>query len=376
MNIGQILVLIAALSIVSIGSVRNFKERTDKYRSKIYYWFSCHLKGNCPTTKERGNESLKELARSLEGNSYKETLSNILEWQNRNIEFWTERHPILTVLLGIYQIFAVVISIFTIVFSISIFLLIMLNNQIMLWFINSAENFLQLSVVAMVSSTITTFAIMAFILHSNRKFSWKEVLDGIKNVISPSISMNFLLKNGLGICRDYAKLTACLLSNIYPNEKIYFAYAPGHVGTGISIKNKLYMLDQRLPILTIEKWSDYRKPKKSDKIERFDFTSNTLEKVDKKVFLRTKNKSKIDIKKLAIKMEKILNIKRSQNGDKTAEIERKKGVVLYEDDELVNYSLARYIKMEASNKLVDIDKVTGIEVKRHNNDLKFLIHFN
>ena len=38
----------------------------------------------------------------------------------------------------------------------------------------------------------------------------------------PSISMNFLLENKLGVCRDYAKLTACLLLNIYPNAEIYF----------------------------------------------------------------------------------------------------------------------------------------------------------
>src|SRR5690606_25490069 len=96
--------------------------------------------------------------------------------------------------------------------------------------------------VMLVSSIATTLTILIWIIRSNRKIPLKQ---GLKNVFVASIPMNALLENKLGVCRDYAKLTACLLSNIYPDEEIYFAHAPGHIATGIKIENKLYMLDQR-----------------------------------------------------------------------------------------------------------------------------------
>jgi predicted transglutaminase-like protease len=347
-------------------------------RSRIYYRFSC-FQGHCPTSDEIENRKIKSLASRLKAESYEETLTNILEWQNKNIEFWTERHPISTLLMYIYLIFVVAVVIFFYGFLISILLLIMLNIQIVTWFTQTAWWFIILSIVILASSTITILATMIFILHSNRKIPWKEVPRGLKNVFWPSISMKWLLENKLGVCRDYAKLTACLLSNIYPNAKIYFAHAPGHVATGTSIDNKLYMLDQRLPILTIEKWNDYRKPRKSDKIERFDPIKKTLSKVDKKTFLQTKNKSELDTEKLAKKMMELLNIK-EQLDDKAVSLKVpipwKKGVKQYEDNEMVNYSLARRLKMEISNELIRINHITRIEIDRHKDDLIFLIRFS
>ena len=46
-----------------------------------------------PTLKDIENEELKNLADRLKGDSDKETLTNILEWQDRNIQFWWERWP-------------------------------------------------------------------------------------------------------------------------------------------------------------------------------------------------------------------------------------------------------------------------------------------
>lgn len=349
--------------------------------SRIYYRFSC-FQGYCPNSDEIENSRIKSLASTLKAGSYRETLTNILEWQERNIEFWTERHPMLTLFLYIWLIFAVIGPLFYAVFVYSLLLQIVLNSQIavLVWFIQIAVWFIQniwwlFAIFA--GSALTILVTIIFILHSNRKFPWKKIPRCLKNIIKPSISMNFLLENKLSVCRDYAKLTACLLSNIYPNAEVYFASAPNHVATGINIENRLYMLDQRLPVLTIDRWNDYRKPRKSDKVKRFDHMKKTLGKVDKKTFLQTKDKSELNTEKLAKTISELLNIK-EQLDDKaiSLEIPWKKGAILYEDNEIVNFSLARLLEMKISSELIRINQIKRIEISRQKDDLTFLIRFS
>jgi len=47
----------------------------------------------CPTPEDMENGGLKKLAKRLKGDSEKENLTNILEWQDRNIQYWWERFP-------------------------------------------------------------------------------------------------------------------------------------------------------------------------------------------------------------------------------------------------------------------------------------------
>jgi len=249
----------------------NIKQRL----SRIYFVLYCFFQGYCPTQGEIKNSHVKRLASRLKAGSYEETLTNIVEWQDRNIEFWTERHPISTLLMYIYfRIFpAFVIFTFAVLPIVILLLLILKINTVVLIWLTEIVVWLILNpwsyIAILASITITILATMILILHSNRKIPWKKVPRGLKNIFVPSISLKFLLKNKLGVCRDYAKLTACLLSNIYPNEQIYFATAPSHVATGIMIKGNLYMLDQRLPILTMDKWRIYRNARAKDKVEKF-----------------------------------------------------------------------------------------------------------
>ena len=350
--------------------------------SRIYYWFSCHIQGYCPTIDEINNSKVRNLASRLKADSYKESLTNILEWQNRNIEFWTERYPISTLLLAMLQfIFWICVAI-AVLFSVGVLLLVILQIPIVLiWFIEIITLFIQnieLFFAIFASSGVTMLVVIICVLHSNRKFPWKKILNVLKNVFMPSISIDFLLGNRLGVCKDYAKLTACLLLNMYPNAKVYFVTAPRHVATGINVENRLYMLDQRLPILTIDRWIEYRKHRKSDKIERFDPDNKTLEKVDKRLFIHAgKAKTEIDTEKLARKLIRLLNIK-ERIADESAQVEIlwKNGVILYEEDEFVDYSLARWLKMKISNELIKTSQITRIEVNSQQNDLMFLIHFS
>jgi len=44
-----------------------------------------------PTKEEIDSEEVKNLSNRLRANTPKETLTNILEWQDRNLKFWEER---------------------------------------------------------------------------------------------------------------------------------------------------------------------------------------------------------------------------------------------------------------------------------------------
>ena len=122
--------------------------------------------------------------------------------------------------------------------------------------------------------------------------------------------------------------------------------------------------------MTIEKWDKLWHLKKLEK-----FTKNGLRTVDKKDFVPEVNKCGLDTEKLAMKMAELLNVRGRQVDDKTLPIELRKGAIKYEDDEIVNHSLARFLEMKISNELMKINKITGIEIKRQKEDLIFLIHF-
>ena len=76
-----ILALIA--SAISIGMVIIYTVKSRDWR-----------RGVVPTSEEVANIKVTELANRLKGKSDKETLTNILQWQQTNISFWLERYPL------------------------------------------------------------------------------------------------------------------------------------------------------------------------------------------------------------------------------------------------------------------------------------------
>ena len=228
-------------------------------------------------------------------------------------------------------------------------------------------------ITIMLTGTVLILAVMMQIIHSNRKI---PILEGLRNAFSFSININFLLEKKLGVCRDSAKLTASLLLNIYPDAEIYFASAPSHVATGIVVENRLYMLDQRLPILTIDGWKKYRHLK--GKLHKLG--NKSIEEVNPEVFLsKTSNKSPDTqtLAKLTQTMIDLLKIKEQTNdtSDLIATVRLKKGMILYQDDALVNYSILRWLQTRISMELIDLSQISKLEVVSEKDDIVFLIHF-
>jgi hypothetical protein len=323
--------------------------------------------GHYPTLNERENIEVKSLANRLEAESFKETLTNILEWQQRNISFWTERYYIPLFLNYVRLIYGIALVIESLS---AVFLIIHIQPLLFLLLVVISS----LILVIIVALTLT---ITIWLIHSIRKIPlWQS----LKNIFVESLPMDALLKNKLCVCRDYAKLTACLLINIYPDKKIYFFHTKTHTATGIMIQNRLYMLDEHLPVLTIDKWKNVRHLKKIEQ-----FTANGPKKVCVNSVLPTTKPMPLDIsldafKRIEFKMRQLLDIK-EQTGDKATSLKIppilwKNGAKLYEENEMVDYSLARWLKIKISSELIELNQVTEIEIGHQEYDLSFIIHFS
>jgi predicted transglutaminase-like protease len=180
-----------------------------------------------------------------------------------------------------------------------------------------------------------------------------------------------LLKNKLGVCRDYAKLTACLLSNIYRDKEIYFASTSTHVATGIMFE-ELYFLDQHLPVLTVNKWHILNPSKRKIQILK----KGTLKSENINSYLSHNDFPPLDTKKLEKKITALLSIKiQTTEDDSSVKIRRKKGAILYEDDEIVTYSFAQWLKMKISDEVLDLSQITNLEIVQEKEDLVFDISF-
>jgi len=94
-----------------------------------------------------------------------------------------------------------------------------------------------------------------------------KIKDLIISTFETTLSTQKILKYRMVICRDYAKLTTALLLNLYPKNKIYFYIFLGHVATGIEIDGKVYILDQKLPIVDEQAWLNRWDRDKATKLE-------------------------------------------------------------------------------------------------------------
>jgi len=338
-------------------------------------WFG-NKKQFFPTLEDINNKDIKELSKRLEGDSEKETLTNILEWQERNIKGWTDRMYMLITMISSYVITLVgfVIS-FIILIFIGSFSIFPVQIQTMM----QINNIMFLSIVFGAFMSLMLYLIIKYKIIKRNVQEFK-----LKDIFSFSLPTAKILRYKLAICRDYAKLTASLLFNIYPSNGIFFFAIPWHVATGIEINNKKYVIDQKLPVLTWEKWLIYWKQKNTTVyISKLIKTSeNQLRfyfKKYKKLSLRKDLLTKpIDTQKIQHEVVKILKISQISAKDKPDfELTFPKFATYYEDDEIVIYSMARAIKKKLENELCgNINTVSKIEIKHKKEDFVVDVYLN
>ncbi len=266
-----------------------FKKNPEN-KAKQRYKSACSW-GYCPSLADRKNSKIKELANRLKADSKKETLANISEWHNNNLSIWFERFPMANILLAF-------------ILSFTIFLLISLAFGIFHADIDIMWLWWLVIILGIITATLLAITFLMFIYY--RKLSLKYFLK-----IWLNLSPDFLLEKRLAVCRDYAKLSANLLFNIYPESHVYFVHATSHVATGIFVGEKLYILDKYLPVATFDKWyAKWHECRFSDKaVEKVKGAS--MEPVDLNTLLSKPSGTKLDTEKLANKMRQILRIRSS-----------------------------------------------------------------
>lgn len=372
-----------------------------------------------PTMEDVNNKDLKILARRLKSGSDEETLSNVLEWQDRNLKYWEERwltHTILVFLLffsaatlylyfnainpailgllalGIFGLVLLGTSLFKFVYHL-VFLFILIITYITIITYNlpsitvNSKTFLFIIAISLILGAFLSLIINLVMKYKNIKSS---VLDfKIEDTFKLSLSIDKILKYRLSICRDYAKLTSALLLNLYSKEEIYFTLIPKHVAVAIKLNEKLYVLDQKLPILPLEKWADkwknrLKKKSLAVKLVRISKINDAL-KTEwlKDKFQTNKNvqtKEEIAVQEITKKLKEFFKISDKIKDKKEIvefEIPFKKISSLLDKDKISNFSLIEAIKNRIEDEIVgNIKNIYDLTLNKIGEDLILKIKLN
>jgi len=204
-----------------------------------------------------------------------------------------------------------------------------------------------------------------------------KVIEVLYDTFRLGLPVDKILKYKLAVCRDYARLTSSLLFSLYPDSKLFFISIFGHVAVGITIKNKIYVLDQHLPILTIDKWLLARNKTEADcsiseiirdsKKKPINVTFSNPKKIDRKL---KREIPKIDDEKLKDIANFIVKNQNLHEDNTDFKIVLPNYAIYYDDDEIVKYSLIRGIKNKLDNELCgNIDIISNIKISQNKNDL-------
>ena len=385
---------------------------------------------SCPTLNDLKSEELKKLAKRLKGDSEKETLTNILEWQDRNIQFWWERWPFdlsLRILIPISSLLALIIfvpfllllyyskfldifALFIVLIVVFFFILIFSNIMIKVFYLflsfplvylfislalripPLAQNILPYTLFYV--GCLGAIAIIMVYLFIRYKMFWrekpvKEKIFKFKDVIDDTFRLSLpadkILEYKLAICRDYAKLTASLLFNIYPDSKVYFIAIPAHIVVAVKTKDNYYILDQHLPILRIDKWLIRWKKEKADvcvsevlRDSTGELTKVTFSKHEQITRKPKPDLPKINTEKLTEEIAKILGISQSsQKNESDFDIPLSNYALYYDDDDIIKYSLIKAIKNKLESELCsNLDKNSKIVIVQNENDLISNVYLN
>src|SRR3989304_8834664 len=200
---------------------------------KIFSWFyKFQEKQFVPKKEEVDNDSIKDLSKRLKSDTYKETLTNILEWQDRNLKFWEERwltfmvllvisylsiiiilwrtleiNPSSTIILvlGLVLLFIIERDILNFIFYlITIFVFFIVYVLLLVYRIQEVSiNYNTLFFIVMVSLLLGAFiSIIIHLLIKYRNIKLMIPQFKIKDTFKMSLPIEKILEYRLSICRD------------------------------------------------------------------------------------------------------------------------------------------------------------------------------
>ena len=307
------------------------------------------MNGYNPEQKEIDNPKVAELAGRLKGRSYSETITNILDWQHMNMSFWFERWPLAAYLL-----------ILPLCISILGFCICILFHFV--WVMVLSLGFLLAGFTAL--SLLLVYSTGIFDLESGNKII--VLFRFMMLILKRNMPIGQILDYKKGVCRDYAKLTACLILKQNSNAEVYFVSTKNnfHVAAGQKIEGNVYILDRTLPVMTINGWAALNK---LAKIEMRDKTGKLITVKPGDVGV-----SKVipynNIEGFCTRMNVLLDSEhpRERSGIKLELF--KKWVKWYEECDIVDYSIARYVARRIANE-VHRGNLAGITVEREDDGI-------
>jgi predicted transglutaminase-like protease len=373
----------------------------DKIRQYFYY------RQFVPTKKDLDNDDLQKLAQRLKTDSFNKTLVNIVEWQERNIEYWDERwitssilNVLLVIALGSITVFLGQANPYSYYLLLLFIPLILIGNYTLNIIIYLCIVFLYIILLLLsltigaptltISSNIFVFVILISFISGSFISLVLNLILKYKNIkrFTPdfkpddtfklSLPIGQILKYRLSICRDYAKFTSALLLKIYPEKEVFFVLIPKHVAVAIKSDGKFFVLDQRLPILTLDKWKEKWRLRFNKKDLDIDTLEIYLEK--DKVEVRTIKMDNIsfildksDIEELIKKLKELLKLQTQEAKEQTdpnLEFPVKNIVPLFCNENLFKDSLIELVKNKIEDELVgNINEIKNVDIELKNEDL-------
>ncbi|TDA25997.1 MAG: hypothetical protein DSO00_08025 [Archaeoglobi archaeon] len=364
-----------------------------------------------PKKEEVENSEVKYLAKRLKGKNDAETLTNILEWEDRNLRFWDDRLFIYTIVTGIVIFFVSVVLLFS--GANHIFLVVIILPLILGLALSGTHLYVLVTLTSISLACLTIFAVITLSLEKLSVYSnflrfiialylltgaslsiiiylvikyknMKEVIPEtlINDIFTLSLPIEKILGYRLSVCRDYAKLTMALLLNLYPSCELYFIEIPRHVATAVKLNKTIYVLDQHLPISSLKNWvlfwkNGLRKRKleplllmvgknrgiKIMKTKKFkdDCLECDINSTLSKMILAeiTNNLKKELVNRGLIKYSEEFRLLLIKNF-----------VMRLEDDEIVKYSLLRLVKRKIEDELCSrVQDIVDINLQIEKNDL-------
>lgn len=346
------------------------------------------------------NTDLIKLSKNLKEESYKQTLTKIVNWQERNIPYWDDRAHmfkllhillILSVLVLPLQnnikfpviIVLALIGFFDLIYSL-VYILIIVSFIILLLTLFFTVNFSATSsIISLWQFVLLTIvfgciiSLLFYLVIKYRSMKLNQPKFRLSDTFKLSLPIDKILKYRLAICRDYAKLTAALLYHIYPNKQVFFIEIREHVATAINVDGMYYVLDQRLPILTLDKWMAFWKLKLKRKVLEVDILEMKL--TDKKVRAKKIESKKlkkieiptIDINDLQAKLQKHLKLPAAVIKHKPdLELPIQNFAVRYGKEAIVEHSILTLILNKLENEFCgDLTRLAKIDLAQKENDL-------
>lgn len=385
---------------------KTFREKREKMIKKYLSLIS--YRQFLPKKEEIEDKEIQLLAKKLKGKNDAETLTNILEWEDRNLTFWYERWLVYIILLVITSFSVLVLLLFleanTLIVAIvgATFLMTVFGGKLLEFLVPLLFSYcVSLAIVVGIAlfskGLVISFHLLMFFIAASllvgaflsiisylvsRYRSIKRDIPEFKisDTFLLSLPVGKILKYRLSVCRDYAKLTMALLLNLYPNAPLYFVEMPNHVAAAIKLNEDIYVLDQKLPILKLDKWVLYwsdRLKKRKLRWQLLRVSKNAagnvkVEKVKYDLQSKTRYSSKVDLAGIIndLKRELFIVKKGVKSSEEFKIVILKKFKVLCEDDEVVKLSIKRLVKRKIDDEFCGrTQDIVDLDLQLENEDL-------